>query len=421
MSADDDRSGATLPSMAGAPWLAAPATRAVLTALAAAGFEGRLVGGTVRNALMGLDVSDIDIATPARPDAVMAVCAKAGLATAPTGLEHGTVTVVWNHVPVEVTTLRRDVATDGRRAVVAFTDDWAEDAGRRDFTMNALYCDGEGRLYDYVGGYPDLVARRIRFIGDADQRIAEDYLRILRFFRFHATYATGAPDQVAMGACARGLDGIGRLSAERIRAELVKLLVAPGAVAAVEAMTDIGLLPIVLGAAPRPDVLAGVVAAERGFGDAPDAMLRLSALAIANDEDISRVAARLRLSNDERRALLVVDHALVAGAGSIDAGRARRLVYERGAATCRRLAVAIAAVEPRRIEDARALHEVAVGWQPPRLPVTGAQLLALGMAPGPGIGTMLAKLEAWWVEHDFPAADAVSAHLEALRASGEGT
>ena len=421
MTADRDKTGPMLPSLAGAPWLEAPATRAVLAALAAAGFEGRLVGGTVRNALMALPVSDIDIATPARPEAVVAACARAGLSAAPTGFDHGTVTVLADHVPVEVTTLRRDVATDGRRAVVAFTDDWAEDASRRDFTMNALYCDGAGRVYDHVGGFPDLLARRVRFIGDADRRIAEDYLRILRFFRFHAAFAQGAPDPIAMGACARGLAGIGRLSAERIRAELVKLLVAPGVVAAVRAMEDIGLLPVVLGAAPRPDVLAGVVAAEASFGDAPpDAMLRLSALAIAATDDIARVASRLRLSNDERRALLVVDRALAAGLGPIDARRARRLVYERGAASCRRLAAAIAAVEPEREAEARQLRELARTWQPPRLPVTGAELVAQGMVPGPGVGALLGRLETWWIEHDFPDAPTVRAQLETLRGSSNG-
>jgi tRNA nucleotidyltransferase/poly(A) polymerase len=419
MSTELDTPVPELPSLADAPWLAWPATRAVLAALAAAGFEGRVVGGSVRNALMGLPVADVDIATPARPEAVVRACAAAGLHTVPTGLEHGTVTVVAHHTALEVTTLRRDVATDGRRAVVAFTEDWAEDAERRDFTMNALYCDGSGRLYDYVGGWPDLVARRIRFIGDADQRIAEDYLRILRFFRFYAAYAQGSPDAAAMAACVRGVAGMGRLSAERIRAELVKLLVAPRVVDAVIAMEDIGLLPVVLGAAPRPDVLASVVAAEAAFAEMPDAMLRLSALAIAAPDDIPRLADRLRLSNEERKALLVLDRAVVGTLGPIDGRRARQLVYARGVATSRRLAIGLMALEPARRDEATTFLATSKTWQPPELPVSGADLLALGIEPGPRVGATLKALEAWWVAEDFPDAARTRARLETMLAAGE--
>ena len=221
--------------------LADPAeTQAVLAALRRAGHEGRIVGGAVRNALMGKPVADIDIATPATPEQVMRAATAAGLHVIPTGLQHGTVTVVANHVPHEVTTLRRDVATDGRHATVAFTQDWAADAARRDFTINALYCDADGTVHDPLGGYPDLVARRVRFIGSADQRIAEDYLRILRFFRFHAEYASGPLDAGGLAACVRGRDGLARLSAERIRAEMLKLILAPGALAALEAWRRTG-------------------------------------------------------------------------------------------------------------------------------------------------------------------------------------
>jgi poly(A) polymerase len=414
MSRDTSPEPTQLPSLAGAAWLERPATRAVLEALATQGFEGRIVGGTVRNTLMGLPAGDIDIATPALPEAVVAACETAGLTTVPTGLEHGTVTVVADHTPIEVTTLRRDVATDGRRATVAFTDDWAEDAQRRDFTMNAIYCDRNGQLYDPVGGYPDLLARRVRFIGDADQRIAEDYLRILRFFRFHATYANGVPDADAMGACARGVDGVGRLSAERIRAELVKLLVAPGVVAAAGGMMDIGLLPILLGTAPRPDVLAAVVAAEAHAGTVPDAMLRLSALAISSEDEIGPLASRLRLSNEERRALMAVDPVTARQLGRIDARRARQLVYDRGAGASRRAALALAALAPERRGEAGVLLEAAKTWIPPRLPVKGADLIAAGIAPGPQIGGMLADLTRWWIDNDFPDADTTRSHLATL-------
>lgn len=417
MAAERETPSTELPSLAGAAWLSSPATRAVFSALRAAGYEGRVVGGSVRNSLMGLPVSDLDIATPATPDMVVKACARAGLTTVPTGLDHGTVTVIAAHTPIEVTTLRRDVETDGRRATIAFTNDWAEDARRRDFTMNALYCDAEGRLYDYVGGFPDLVARRVRFIGNADERIAEDYLRILRFFRFHATYATGAPDPVAMAACARGLPGIARLSAERIRAEFVKLLVAPGAVAAVRAMEDIGLLPVMLGIAPRPDVMESLVAAEAEAGAAPDAMLRLSGLAIAVPDDIPRMAARLRLSTEERKALLVVDRDVVAKLGAIDARRAREIVYRNGPAESRRLSLVLAAVSPDRHAEAALLRETAASWQRPQLPVSGADLVARGLQPGPAIGELLAGLESWWIAHDFPPPDRVLAQLDTLLAA----
>ena len=411
-----DDAGSPLPSLAGAAWLDAPATRAVLDALATAGHPARVVGGAVRNALLGQPVADIDIATPARPEQVVAAVERAGFSAIPTGIAHGTVTVVAHRQALEVTTLRRDVSTDGRRATVAFTDDWALDASRRDFTINALYCDRDGRLYDPVGGWPDIEARRVRFIGVADERIAEDYLRILRFFRFHAAYATGEPDAAAMTACARGLAGVAQLSAERIRAELVKLLVAPGALAAVGAMGDIGLLAFILGSAPRPGVLAAVVAAETALDAVPDAMLRLSGLAVAVADDLPRLAARLRLATAERQALLILDDALAASLAGTDERQSRRLVYALGAAASWRRAVALLALSPAAQSEARTIAAVATRWQPPRLPVGGADLLRRGLTPGPQVGVLLAKLEAWWVENDFPAAGQVEARLAALLA-----
>ncbi|MEZ5816790.1 MAG: CCA tRNA nucleotidyltransferase [Hyphomicrobiaceae bacterium] len=417
MTSDANTPATPLPSLAGAAWLAQSSTQAVLGALRAAGYEGRIVGGSVRNTLMSLPVSDLDIATPATPDAVTRACKAAGLSTVPTGLDHGTVTVISDHKPIEVTTLRRDIATDGRRATIAFTESWAEDAERRDFTMNALYCDGDGRLYDFVGGYADLIARRVRFIGDADQRIAEDYLRILRFFRFHASYAAGEPDRAAMAACARGVQGIARLSAERIRAELVKLLVAPGSVAAVRAMEDIGLLPALLGVAPRPDVMASLVDAERDADEEADAMLRLSALAIATDDDIERIADRLRLSNEERTALLVIDREAIVAIGHVDERRARAIVYRKGRDTARRLALALRAIAPERAGEATRLRDTARSWQPPRLPVAGRDLVARGLEPGPSIGALLSDLERWWIEADFPSPDRTRAQLDILIAA----
>lgn len=413
----ENRSRSELPSLAGAAWLTRPATRAVLAALASAGFEGRVVGGSVRNALMGLPVNDIDIATPAPPETVLRACTEAGLTTVATGLEHGTVTVIADHAPIEVTTLRRDLSTDGRRATVAFTDDWEDDARRRDFTINALYCDSEGRLYDPVDGYPDIVARRVRFIGDADRRIAEDYLRILRFFRFHAAYGSGDPDPRGMAACARGIGGMARLSAERVRSEIVKLLVSDRAVAAVRAMTDIGLLPALLGAAPRPRVMERVVAAETSAGETPCAMLRLSALCIAVEDDIGRLAARLRLSNEERKALLVIDRAMAVSLGQVDQRRARQRVYVEGAKRAIQLSLALEAIEPARSAEAGLLLDTARHWRAPRLPVAGADFVARGIPPGPNVGRLLLALEHWWVGQDFPDEDKTRAHATALVAA----
>ena len=257
------------PNLAGADWLTRPQTRAVLAALAAKGFAARAVGGAVRNALLGRTVGDIDIATSARPEEVIAAARAAGLAAVPTGIDHGTVTVIADQVPYEVTTLRRDVATDGRHATVAFTDDWEADARRRDFTLNALYCDAEGQVFDPLGGYPDLVAQRVRFIGDAHERIREDYLRILRFFRFTAEYAAGPPDAAGLAACVSEREGLTRLSAERVRQELLRLLVAPRAAELVRAMQDYGILALVLPAAPRPALLAVLLPSRRGLAYRP--------------------------------------------------------------------------------------------------------------------------------------------------------
>ena len=234
----DDPPIRQLPSLAGADWLARHQTQAVFDALAAKGFAARAVGGAVRNALLGRPVVDIDIATPARPEQVIEAARAAGLAAVPTGLEHGTVTVIAAHVPHEVTTLREDVETHGRHATVAFTDDWAADARRRDFTINALYCSADGEVFDPLGAYGDLGARRVRFIGEARERIREDYLRILRFFRLTAEYGAGPADAEGLGACVAERDGLARLSAERVRQEMLRLLAAPRAPELVRAMQD---------------------------------------------------------------------------------------------------------------------------------------------------------------------------------------
>jgi poly(A) polymerase len=418
LSTDDaDR---TLPSLAGAPWLVRPETQAVLAAVAATGHAARAVGGVVRNALLGLAVTDIDIATPARPDAVMAAARAAGLDAVPTGIEHGTVTLVCQGHAYEVTTLRRDVATDGRRATVAFSDDWAEDAARRDFTMNALYCDAGGTVHDPLGGHRDLTAGRVRFIGDADMRIREDFLRILRFFRMHAVYGRGELDRVGLAASVRNRAGLRRISAERVRAELVRLLLARGACDTVDVMTAHGLVAEVLGVAPRPGVLRAATAGEAYLGLEPDAMHRLSALAIAAAEDIPRLANRLRLSAAEREALLVIDAALLCTYATLEGAPARRRLYRLGAERWRREVRAVAALGVAGLEAARRLLGLPEAWPVPVLPVRGQDAMVLGLAPGPDIGAALAEVEDWWVAADFPDAAATRSRLAEVVSARKG-
>jgi len=410
-----------LPTLGQAAWLRRAETQAVLGALARRGFAARAVGGAVRNALLGLPVTDVDIATTARPEEVMAAAQAAGLASAPTGIAHGTVTVIANHVPYEVTTLREDVETHGRHATVAFTDDWAADARRRDFTINALYCSAEGEVFDPLGGYPDLLERRVRFIGEAAARIREDYLRILRFFRLTADYGAGPPDRAGMAACVAERAGLARLSGERVRQELLRLLAAPRAVELIEAMQGWGLLTLVLPAAPRPGLLARLAAIERELGRAPDPILRLAALAVEVEEDAERLRDRLRLSNHEHGRLCGA--ASRPGAPAADAGEraARAALYRLGPDAYRdRVLIAWArAGEPPASRAWQRLLALPERWQAPRFPLGGADVLALGVAAGPRVGELLRTVEDWWAAGDFAAdAEALRARLAHLARPG---
>ncbi len=394
--------------LTGAEWLERPETQAVFAALAARGHAGRAVGGAVRNALAGRPVADVDIATDARPEDILRAAEAAGLKAVPTGLAHGTVTVVAGTRPYEITTLRRDVETHGRHATVVFTHDWAEDARRRDFTLNALYCGADGTLFDPLGGYPDLAARRVRFIGDAGERIREDYLRILRFFRLTADFAAGPADAEGLAACVRERAGLAILSAERVRVELLRLLAAPRGPEVAALMQDYGLLPSVLGAAPRPTLLARLAAIEAALGLAPDAALRLAALAVEIPEDAERLRDRLRLSNGETAKL-----ARAAGRGG-DIGppspeaHARAWLYRHGAAAHHERTLldwARSGASP----DSEAWHrrfDLPDRWQPPRFPLTGADVLAQGIPAGRRVGETLRALEEWWIASDFAADEA---------------
>jgi poly(A) polymerase len=394
-----------LPRLAGADWLVRPPTQAVFAALAARGHVARAVGGAVRNALLGRPVVDVDIATTARPEEVIAAVRAAGLSAVPTGIAHGTVTVIADRLPYEVTTLRRDVETHGRHATVAFTDDWEADARRRDFTINALYCSADGDVLDPLGGAADIEARRVRFIGDARERIREDYLRILRFFRLTAEYAAGAPDAEALTACVLEHDGLARLSAERVRGELMRLLVAARGPELVGSMLDYGLLPLVLGAAPRPTLLHRLAHLETALGREPDAVLRLAMLAVEVPEDADRLAEHLRLDNDERACL-------AAAAGpSPDLGpaepeaAARAFLYAEGPAAFRSR-VLVNWARSSASSDSPAWRErlaLPERWQAPRFPLGGADVMAFGVPAGPRVGELLRVVEAWWIAGDFAA------------------
>ncbi len=379
----------TLPSLAHEAWLNEPRLQRLLAVLAATGGEGRVAGGAVRNALLGVAIADLDIATTLTPQQVMLACRAAGFAVHPTGIDHGTVTVVVAHQPFEVTSLRQDVATDGRHAEVAFTSDWMTDALRRDFTMNALYCDARGKLYDYTNGYRDLLARRIIFVGDAAARIREDYLRILRFFRFQARFGEGAPDERGLAACVALKGGLAHLSAERLRQELLKLLEAPGAVPTLEVMAAQGILGEIL---PFTEQFAVIERLPR------DGILRLAVLAA----EPGTLKARFRLANGEAARI-----AEALAMPDVDPGMSeheRRVTVYRHGAQAWEDAVHISwALSGDRLDDPQwqALCDVPEHWAVPRLPVTGQDLVGLGIPPGPLMGRTLRRLEQHWLDHDF--------------------
>ena len=398
------------PSLANAEWLQRHQTQRVLAMLSADGGAARVVGGAVRNELLGRPVADIDIATTLEPTEVIARAARAGLRPVPTGLAHGTVTVVCDHHGFEVTTLREDVETFGRHATVAFTDDWEADARRRDFTINALYCDADGRLHDPVGGYPDLIDGRVRFIGDPSARIGEDYLRILRLFRFHAQYGKTGPEPADLTASVRLRSGLTALSRERIHGELMRLLVAPGAVATITLMRDLGLLTLIVPAAPRLGVLHALATLDRDFGRLPDAALRLAALAVSVREDGERLATRLALSNAERGTLADAADLMTGAAGRPlavpHASSVKANVYREGnAATERRVlltaALAFAAGAPITAGDWRGALTLAATFTAPRFPLNGHDVRARGITIGPEFGRLLRAVEDAWIENDF--------------------
>ena len=415
------RPRARLPSLAGADWLADQLLQRVLAALTAEGGEARVAGGAVRNALLDEPVSDIDVATTETPTRVMDLARRAELVVHPTGLDHGTVTVVSKEGTrtraFEVTTLRIDVEAYGRHAQVAFTDDWTADARRRDFTMNALYCDGSGALLDPVGGYRDLVKRRVRFVGEPEARIREDFLRILRFFRFQARYGHGAPDRRGLAACVALQEGLGRLSSERVRQEMLKLLVAPGAVPVLRVMAETGIAGRVLATAHDVSRLSRMADIDVSQGLEPDSVLRLAAIGLESTQDAATLRQALRLSNVEYNRLQHLAQSVLP-TPALRANERRIVLYQTGPQGFRDAVRFAWAIDHGRFaaEAWAELLKLPELWSVPRFPVSGADLASRGVPAGPEMGRLLGRLEDWWMAAGFPAdKNEVLAQLDPLR------
>ena len=393
----------TLRVLDDAPWLDSGAAARVLALLNSNGEEARVIGGAVRNALLGVPIGDIDIATTALPDEVIRRAKAAGIKSVPTGIDHGTITLVVESHPFEITTLREDTETFGRKARVAFGRDWVADAHRRDFTINALSVDAACVVHDYVGGLNDIAARRVRFIGDPHQRLAEDYLRILRFFRIHAAFGAGDPDRAGYLACISARDGLATLSAERVRMEMLKLLVADGAVTAIAAMAEGGLLLQILGGVAYTGPFAAMIAGEQGLGLKADPVRRLAALAVAVTEDARRLGVRLRLANAETKTLDSMGHRWWR-LGGMDDAVARRRLYRLGEARYRdRLLLAWSRAGSHADQAAwRDLATLPQRWSAPKFPLKAADFVARGVAEGPSLGHVLTLAEDAWLAADFP-------------------
>jgi poly(A) polymerase len=384
--------------------------QAIMDAVENAGGEIRVNGGAIRNALLGEPTTDVDLSTTLEPRHVTDVLLRAGIKVVPTGIDHGTVTAVAGSRGYEITTLREDVETDGRHAVVRFGTDWAADAMRRDFTLNALYCDRTGRLYDPLDGYGDLLARRIRFIGDADRRIAEDRLRILRFFRFFAWYGHGRPDAESLRACVRARDGLASLSAERVWHELKRLLAAPDPVRAILWIRTAGVLDKVLPESSKwgTDLVPRLIAVERELGWQPDPLLRLMAVIPPREDAVKTLAERLKLSNTEAARLAAWAKAVLPAAATT-ADELEKLLYRSDpAAILDRLKLERARLQDAPGEKDAALREQveklishAGNWRKPVFPLKGQDLIAAGMTPGPQMGKLLASLESRWIDSGF--------------------
>lgn len=386
------------------PWMTAPETRAVIDALRAGGADARFVGGCVRDTWLKRPVRDIDIATHAPPERVLRILEDAGIRAIPTGIAHGTVTAVVERAHYEITTLRRDVETFGRHARVEFTDDWKEDAARRDFTMNALSCTPDGTVYDPFGGLRDMAAGRVRFVGDARQRLHEDVLRLLRFFRFHAHYGRGAPDPEALAACREMAARLPALSGERLQGETLRLLTAAGAAGVWTLMIAEGVMAHLLPAATGVARLSRLIEVQHDLGEEPDSLLRLAAVLDADRAGALAAAETLKLSNADRDRLAAMVEPRVAVSLHDDPVVRRRALYRLGDAGLFRDLVRLAAAGapgPVSLHHVREVLATADDLPALRFPIAGRDALALGAAPGPHVGAALRDVEAWWSGRDF--------------------
>ncbi len=399
------RDGQTSRKLAGVPWLAGGALPKLLAVLNGDGEEARVVGGAVRNALLDLPSHEIDVATTALPEEVKRRVTAAGYKAVPTGIEHGTITVVVGNAPFEVTTLRQDVETYGRHAKVEFGRDWRADAERRDFTINAFSVAPDGTVYDYCGGLADLAERRVRFIGDPKKRIEEDYLRILRFFRFDAAYGTSQhPYAEGIAACIAGRDGLDQLSRERVRQELMKLLVAPHALPSLISMADGGLLLRVLGGVSYLGSYEMMAKVEAAAGLPPDPVRRLAALGVAVVEDAERLWQKLRLSNNEQTRLMSMGEGWRLMSPELGEAEQRALVYRLKPQTYTDRALlawsrADAGAHDRAWLDFVTLPE---RWAPPAFPIKAADFIERGIEKGPALGAAMRAAEEAWIKADFP-------------------
>jgi poly(A) polymerase len=385
-------------------WLTQDPLAKLLTVLDRDGEEARVVGGAVRNVLLGHLPGEIDIATTALPEEVMRRAAAAGFRPVPTGVEHGTVTVVIDGGGFEVTTLREDVETFGRKARVRFGRSWQKDAERRDFTLNALSVSRDGTVHDPVGGIDDLRQHRVRFIGAPAMRIAEDYLRILRFFRFHAAYGEGAPDPAGLHASIAAREGLQQLSRERVRTELLKLLIAPRASPTLGVMAEAGLLDLVLGGVPYLASAGNVIGIEAALGLKPDPLRRLAGLAVAVAEDAERLSERLRLANVEHERLASMADGWWRLDPTVGEGRARVLLYRVGPERYLDRVVLAWGRAGADVTDVawRELATFPERWEAPAFPLKAADLIARGVPKGPQLGKALAAAEEKWISAGFP-------------------
>ena len=384
-------------------WMSSAEVRRLLEVLTADGGAARFVGGAVRNALLHRDVEDIDIATPLLPDEVIRRLQAAGIKALPTGVEHGTVTAVLDGKTFEVTTLRRDVSTDGRRAVVAFTTDWKEDAARRDFTINTLYASPDGEVFDDFGGVNDLEAGRVRFVGDPVTRIREDYLRILRLFRFHAWYGEGAIDADALRAAASERPGLAQLSGERVSREMLRLLEADEPVAVLRSMAASGILQEILHGDLSIARLEKLATIDSECFFQPDPLLRLASLLAHDPQTVRALAERWRLSGAQEKRLQDIAGSQTKIASYLSVREVRKLLYRMGPRLFKDLVLLRWAEDPKASNAVRwrTLLAQADTWERPTFPLSGRDVMLAGVPEGPLVGKILAEVEEWWIDADF--------------------